>query len=107
MAKKKATRGKKEFDMENALDFLVTNDSTKKEDQPTESISKPRKAKKKYTTVTVRIEEDLFLKVKAVAYWKRRKIMDVFNASLLEHIANMNEEDLEKAVKDYQKYKKE
>lgn len=107
MAKKKATRGKKEFDMENALDFLVSNDSVKKEEQTTQASPKPRKAKKKYTTVTVRIEEDLFLKVKAVAYWKRRKIMDVFNTSLLEHIENMNEEDLEKAVEDYQKYTNE
>lgn len=106
MAKRKTTRGKKEFDMENALDFLVTKDSDKKTEEPTVAPKTP-KNKKKYTTVTVRIEDDLLLKVKAVAYWKRRKIMDVFNASLFEHVATMNEDDLQKAIKDYKEYKKE
>ena len=92
----------KDFGMENALDFLVSKDSKNKKKTTTE---KKKETKKKYTTVTVRIQDELLTQVKAVAYWKRRKIQDVYNAALENYLKTTDPEILEKAISDYNEYK--
>jgi len=89
-------KGKPDFNMEGALDFLVTGNHEKKKQQPT--------PKKKYITVTVRIEENLLSKVKALAYWQRKKIQDIYNTALSNYVSKLDEKELIQAVEQYQKY---
>lgn len=96
MAKKR----KKDFGMENALDFLVSGENK----DPKDNSTKNKESKKTYTTVTVRIQDHLLPQVKAVAYWKRRKIQDIYNKALENYLSSIDPKTLEKALQDYKDY---
>lgn len=103
MAKKvNKNKGAKDFGMDNALSFLVTNDTSKTAKDKTKKITKTNK--KNYTTVTVRIEDEKLEKVKALAFWNRRKLQDIYNIALQDYINQIDEETLTKAEKEYKNY---
>jgi len=65
---------------------------------------KPVKAKKTPTTVTTfRVKDDLLLSIKAVAFWERKKIQDVFNDALKDYLETLPPATLKKAEEEFKK----
>lgn len=65
---------------------------------------KVKKENKEATTVTTfRINDEHLKAVKAIAFWDRKKIQEVFNEALAEYIAKMPKATLKRAVGEYEK----
>ena len=54
------------------------------------------------TVTTFRIENENLLKIKAIAFWDRKKIQDVFNEALISYIDTINTKEIQKAVEEYE-----
>ena len=68
--------------------------------------SKKEKTQIQSTTVTTfRVENENLLAVKAIAFWDRKKIQDVFNEALAQYLDSMPTSTLEKALAEYKKRK--
>lgn len=73
----------------------------------TETENNPAPAKKKKnadtTVTTFRVKNDLLFAVKAVAYWERKKIQQVFNGALTAYLETLPPADLKKAKEAYER----
>ena len=64
----------------------------------------PVKKKKTATTVTTfRVKDDLLLAIKAVAFWERKKIQDVFNDAMENYLETLPPATLAKAKEEFKK----
>jgi len=75
------------------------------EEVPVVKAKKKAKAttKEATTVTTFRINDEHLTAVKAIAFWDRKKIQDVFNEALAEYIAKMPKATLKRAVGEYEK----
>ena len=64
----------------------------------------PAKKKKAATTVTTfRVKDDLLFSIKAVAFWERKKIQDVFNDAMKNYLETLPPATLAKAKEEFKK----
>lgn len=80
----------------------VMSDSSKRQNEVKEE-STPKK-KIKTIPITFKIEEDLLFSIRALAFWNKEKQQDIINSSIRKHLAEMPQEEREKAEEEYQKY---
>jgi len=63
-----------------------------------------QKKKKTATTVTTfRVKDDLLFAIKAVAFWERKKIQDVFNDAMENYLETLPPATLSKAKEEFEK----
>ncbi len=81
------------------LNTLIPTD-----DELSQKEGKKNEESKSATTVTTfRVENENLLAIKAIAFWDRKKIQDVFNEALADYIQNTPKATLKKAVEEYKK----
>ena len=70
-----------------------------------EPISKESSNKKAISTTvtTFRINDDKLLAIKAIAFWDRKKIQEVFDEALGNYIDQTPKSTLKKAITEYKK----
>ena len=61
------------------------------------------KKKKKTTVTTFRVKDDLLFAIKAVAFWERKKIQDVFNDAMENYLETLPPATLKKAKEEFKK----
>jgi len=87
---------------------LTTLIPTKKQEAKVEEeiVEVPQVVKKKKTATTVttfRVKDDLLFAIKAVAFWERKKIQDVFNDAMENYLETLPPATLTKAKEEFKK----
>ncbi len=62
--------------------------------------------KPKTTVTTFRVNTEKLAQIKALAYWDRKKIQDVFDEALMLYLEKVGDKNLETAVEAFEKYQK-
>ncbi len=78
----------------------------KQEIKEEEEIIIPVAVEKKKTATTVttfRVKDDLLFAIKAVAFWERKKIQDVFNDAMENYLETLPPATLTKAKEEFEK----
>ncbi len=80
--------------------LIPTENEVSQKEGIQEKISPPKKGDQT-TVTTFRIENENLLKIKAIAFWDRKKIQDVFNEALSSYIDSIESGEVDKAVEEY------
>ena len=88
MAKKSFTRG---------VESLFP--SNQKEESKKESVLSNEKSS--YSRTTIIIDDTLYEKIKAIAYWERKAIKDIIEKGFNRVISDYNEDEMDKIIKTY------
>ena len=80
------------------------NKEVKEAEELIETEQAVKKKKKTATTVTTfRVKDDLLFAIKAVAFWERKKIQDVFNDAMENYLETLPPATLTKAKEEFEK----
>ena len=63
---------------------------------------KPKKKEVTTTVTTFRVNDDNLLAMKAIAFWDRKKIQEVFNEALTNYVDQIPKATLKKAIAEYE-----
>ena len=76
---------------------------TKKEEEEVIIPATIEKKKTETTVTTFRVKDDLLFAIKAVAFWERKKIQDVFNDAMENYLETIPPATLTKAKEEFKK----
>lgn len=84
---------------------IVEQPPVQKEAPVAKTVAKKKPKKKEVTTTvtTFRVNDDNLLAMKAIAFWDRKKIQEVFNESLTNYIDQIPKATLKKAIAEYER----
>jgi len=84
--------------------LIPTQKQKEKIEEEIEEVQQVIKKKKTATTVTTfRVKDDLLFAIKAVAFWERKKIQDVFNDAMENYLETLPPATLTKAKEEFKK----
>lgn len=84
--------------------LIPTQKQKVKEEVEVQEVQQIVKKKKIATTVTTfRVKDDLLFAIKAVAFWERKKIQDVFNDAMANYLETLPPATLTKAKEEFEK----
>jgi len=96
----------KSLGSKNLNTLIPTDDNpaiTPRVEKETSKRGRPKSAAPATTVTTFRINNDNLLAVKAIAFWDRKKIQDVFNEALQSYIDAVPASSFKKAMEEYKK----
>jgi len=91
--------------VQKVMEPIIEKTPTPKKIPTTKTIAK-KKSKQKAATTTVttfRVNDDNLRAMKAIAFWDRKKIQEVFNEALVNYIDQVPKATLKKAMTEYER----
>ncbi|HHH50310.1 MAG TPA: hypothetical protein ENK52_04960 [Saprospiraceae bacterium] len=89
----------------NLSSLIPTGEPESPKPSSKKELVKPQKENSGTTVTTFRIQNENLEAIKAIAFWERMKIQDVFNEALSDYIQKMPKTTFKKALEEYKKRK--